>query len=121
MAYVVKSNEAKNLNLPGRISKELISSWNGSTNVSLRMVTIEAQKEKQEPRKAHYHPNSEECIYVLDGEGITITDKKKHHIHKGDAIFIPKGEKHYTVNVGKNKLSLMCFFPSENVEIISEK
>ena len=25
MAYVVKSNEAKNLNLPGRISKELIS------------------------------------------------------------------------------------------------
>ena len=48
MAYVAKSNEAKKLNLPGRISKELISSWNGSKNISLRLVTIEVQKEKQE-------------------------------------------------------------------------
>ncbi len=121
MAYVVKSNEAKNLNLPGRVSKELISSRNGSKNISLRLVTIEVQKEKQVSRKPHYHPNAEECIYVLDGEGITITDNKKHHLIKGDAIFIPKGEKHYTVNVGQKKLSLMCFFPTESVEIISEK
>ena len=121
MAYVVKSDEAKDLNLPGRISKELISSWNGSKNISLRLVTIEIQRENQETRKAHYHPNAEECIYVLDGEGITITDNKKHHLIKGDAIFIPKGEKHYTVNVGQKKLSLMCFFPTESVEIISEK
>ena len=121
MAYVAKSNEAKKLNFPGRISKELISSWNGSKNISLRLVTLEVQKEKQEVRKAHYHPNSEECIYVLDGEAITITDKKKHHLNKGDAIFISKGEKHYTVNTGKIKLSLICFFPTENVEIISKK
>ena len=117
MAYVAKSNEAKKLNFPGRISKELISSWNGSKNISLRLVTIEVQKEKQEVRKAHCHPNSD----VLDGEAITITDKKKHHLNKGDAIFISKGEKHYTVNTGKIKLSLICFFPIENVEIISEK
>ena len=55
MAYVAKSNEAKKLNFPGRISKELISSWNGSKNISLRLVTIEVQKEKQQVRKAHYH------------------------------------------------------------------
>ena len=82
---------------------------------------LQTQKEKQEVRKAHYHPNSEECIYVLDGEAITITDKKKHHLNKGDAIIISKGEKHYTVNIGKIKLSLICFFPTENVEIILEK
>ena len=96
MTYVVKSNEAKNLNLPGRISKELISSWNGSKNISLRLVTIDVQKEKQKVRAAHYHPNTEECIYVLDGEGITITEKKKYHLH----------------NYHWNSEVMLSFFPS---------
>ena len=109
MAYVAKSNEAKKLNFPGRISKELISSWNGSKNISLRLVTIEVQKEKQEVRRAHHHPNSEECIYVLDGEAIIITDKKKHHLNKGDAIFISKGEKHYTVNTVNKSQGEQCY------------
>tara|TARA_A100001011_G_C14244815_1_gene815026 strand:+ start:656 stop:1012 length:357 start_codon:yes stop_codon:yes gene_type:complete len=118
MAFVVKSKEAVNLNLPGRISKELISKKNGSKNISLRLVTIKVD-ENGEKRSPHYHPNSEECIYVLNGYGMTVTDKEKHFLNKGDAIFIPKGEKHYTLNVGKENLSLICFFPTEQVEIIT--
>ena len=118
MSFVVKSKEAINLNLPGRISKELISKKNGSKNISLRLVTIKVS-EKGQKRKPHFHPNSEECIYVLNGSGMTITDKDNHVLNKGDAVFIPKGEKHYTINVGKEDLSLICFFPTEQVEIIT--
>ena len=50
---------------------------------------------------------------------MTITDKDNHVLNKGDAVFIPKGEKHYTINVGKEDLSLICFFPTEQVEIIT--
>ena len=118
MTFVSKAENARQLNLPGRISRELIGNTENSENVSLRYVVISPAKSADKKRKAHFHPNCEECIYILSGQGITHSGGKKYKVQAGDTILITKGEHHYTENVGEKDLKLLCFFPSKNVELV---
>ena len=122
MTFVSKSHDAKQLDLPGRNSKELISNIHGSETASLRLVKISPPKPTDEKRKPHFHPNCEECIYVLSGLGRTHSGDKSYEISAGDSILISMGEPHYTENTGTADLTLLCFFPSNKVEIqVTEK
>ena len=118
MTFLSKTKNAKQLDLPGRISLELIGSDKNSENVSLRYVVINPAKPNDKKRKAHFHPNCEECIYVLSGYGVTHSGQETYNIETGDSILISKGEHHYTENLGTTDLKLLCFFPSKRVDII---
>jgi len=104
------------LDLPGRISREYVSGKNGSENVSLRLVEIQPMAEKA-PRSMHFHPNTEECIYVLEGSGITETPSGSYRLSVGDVFVVPPMEKHRTTNTGSSVLKLLCFFPTDEVKI----
>jgi quercetin dioxygenase-like cupin family protein len=51
----------------------------------------------------HRHPDQEEVIYILDGEGITRTDAGDQKIGPKSFVFIPVGTDHATLNVLKDK------------------
>ena len=116
LAFKITEKDAVLLKLPGRISREYVSGKNGSKNVSLRLVEIQPMAEKAS-RSMHFHPNTEECIYVLEGSGITETPNGSYKLSVGDVFVVPPMEKHRTINTGSSVLKLLCFFPTDEVKI----
>lgn len=115
MARVLTQEQARNLGLPGRKSLEIVSGEKGSRAVTLRLVEIAVPRPGDKPRGRHFHGDTEECIYVLAGEGRTESDSGEHGLKPGDAILIPAGEAHVTRNTGSEPLVLLCFFPVARV------
>jgi uncharacterized cupin superfamily protein len=115
MARVLTQEEAKHLGLPGRKSLEIVSGEKGSRAVTLRLVEIAVPQPGDKPRGRHFHSDTEECIYVLSGEGRTESDSGEHRLMAGDTLLIPAGEAHVTRNTGAEPLVLLCFFPTARV------
>lgn len=46
----------------------------------------------------HTHPNAEEILYVIRGEGIAISGDEEFKIGPGDLVFVPKGDLHFFKN-----------------------
>jgi uncharacterized cupin superfamily protein len=115
MARVLTQGEAKNLGLPGRKSLEIVSGEKGSRAVTLRLVEIAVPQPGDKPRGRHFHSDTEECIYVLSGEGRTESDSGDHALKAGETLLIPAGEAHVTRNTGAEPLLLLCFFPTSRV------
>lgn len=111
MARVYRPSDAKLLGLPGRRSFEIASARTGTSSVTLRRVEIPVAQSPQSGRGMHSHRDSEECIYVLQGRGITHAESGDYALEPGDVILIPAGEKHMTSNTGTQTLVLLCFFP----------
>ena len=111
MAKVFTQADAKSMGLPGRKSLELASGERGTQNVTLRLVEIPVAKPGDKPRGQHRHDGFEECIHVLEGEGVTEAGSGRFPLKAGDTIVIPPGEYHVTRNSGTAPLVLLCFFP----------
>jgi mannose-6-phosphate isomerase-like protein (cupin superfamily) len=115
MARVVTPDQARRLGLPGRTSFEIVSGQMGASNASLRLVEIPVPRPGEEPRGPHVHHGFEECMYVLSGEGRTLTASGSHPLRAGDTILVPADEPHVTRNTGSVPLLLLCFFPTADV------
>ena len=58
----------------------------------------------------HNHPDSEEILYVLSGEGdqtIVNPDEVTYRIKAGDVVYVPKGVYHATFGAGWETLRLI--------------
>ena len=61
----------------------------------------------------HNHPESEEILYVLAGEGEQMLDdggENTFPIAAGDTIYVPTGMFHSTVNTGWQPLRLLALY-----------
>ena len=114
MARLLKQGDAKRLGLPGRVSLEPVSGEIGS-RVSFRIATIAVPQPGDKARGPHLHRDFEECIYVLSGQGVMRAESGEHPVGPGDILLVAAGEKHMTVNIGKEPLVLLCFFPVADV------
>lgn len=68
---------------------------------------------KLEPGKGHErhtHPESDEILYVVRGEGEQEVDDETRDIATGDIVFIPEGVEHGTVNTGWEPLILFAVY-----------
>lgn len=110
MAFRVALGEAVDLDLPGRRSREIVSGSGGAES-TLRLVEISVPEPGSEPRPPHWHPDSEEVIHVLEGEGVTWVDGQEFPMQAGDTIRIAAGERHVTRNTGGEPLRMLCYFP----------
>lgn len=96
---------------PYRSIRELVSgSVLNAEGVTLRIVDIEPLQEGV-PRTPHAHATMEEIIFVLEGRGKIWVEGEVADIGPGDAVLIPAGLRHMTVNPGQGPLRLACFFP----------
>ena len=65
---------------------------------------------KQNP--VHYHPNCEEILYVISGEGVQSYDDRSVPLKAGMTIRIPAKVKHNLVNTGTEPLRTLVSFSS---------
>ena len=112
MVRVIRSGEAKDLNLPGRKSLDIVSARIGSEAVTLRLVEIPVPQPGDALRPMHRHGGFEECMYVLAGRGMTETEQNQSPVEAGDTILVFPGELHVTRNTGDIPLQMLCFFPT---------
>jgi len=55
----------------------------------------------------HYHRDSEEIYFLLDGGGVLEIDGESREVGAGDAILIPPGARH-TLRAGPEGVLLLC-------------
>ena len=68
---------------------------------------------KLEPGKGHErhtHPDSDEILYVIRGEGEQEVADETRDVAAGDMVFIPEGVEHGTVNTGWEPLLLLAVY-----------
>ncbi len=59
----------------------------------------------------HNHPQSEEILYVLSGEGIQMLDDgQPFPVRAGDTIYVPTAVFHSTMNTGWAPLRLLAIY-----------
>jgi mannose-6-phosphate isomerase-like protein (cupin superfamily) len=56
----------------------------------------------------HYHPQTEEIYYILEGAGQMTIDDETRQVGPGDAIAIPPGAIHTISNPGSDNLRFLC-------------
>lgn len=114
MARLLKQGEGRRLGLPGRAVLEIVSGEIDS-KITFRVVEVPVQKPGETMRGPHLHHGYEECIYVLKGEGRTLSESGELSIKAGDVVLVPPEEKHVTRNAGTEPLILLCFFPTPDI------
>jgi mannose-6-phosphate isomerase-like protein (cupin superfamily) len=60
----------------------------------------------------HYHPNCEEVLYVLSGQGTQSYDGKTVELRPGMTVCIPSGVKHNLTNTGSEPVRCLISFSS---------
>jgi quercetin dioxygenase-like cupin family protein len=99
-SVVVKENEKEFARVDWGRTKNIF----GTENVKARHLKINiTEYAAGTEHKLHRHPEQEEVIYVLDGEGITRTDAGDQRIGPGSFVFVPAGTDHATINIVKDK------------------
>ena len=119
MARRITQAEGRRLGLPGRAAVEMVSGEIGS-KLTFRVVEIPVPQPGEPLRGPHLHRGYEECIYVLKGEGRTLTESGAFDVKPGDVMLIPAHEKHVTRNTGGEPLILLCFFPTPDIVSTTE-
>jgi quercetin dioxygenase-like cupin family protein len=66
----------------------------------------------------HYHPNCEEVLHMLAGEGRHSFDDEAVELRPGSTIRIPIGVRHNLVNTGSETLTCLISFSSGTRESV---
>lgn len=68
-------------------------------------------------KPAHSHPNGEELIYVITGEGKVYVDGIIKDLREGSAVLFEKESIHMVRNSGNTEMKVVCFFaPASNLD-----
>jgi len=122
MRLISKKEINKPLTTPqGEIIFELIGKHEqsgGTSKHSLAQVTIPPGKASS----LHYHKNSEETYYILEGEGWMRIDQREFSLQPGQACLIEPAEQHQITNRGKTDLKFLAvcapaWVPEDSFEV----
>jgi oxalate decarboxylase/phosphoglucose isomerase-like protein (cupin superfamily) len=87
----------------------------GSEEFSAGVVVLEPGK----GHERHTHPDSEEILYFLSGEGEQTVADEKRTVGPGEMVFIPAGVEHSTMNRSWEPLRFLAIYgpPGPEAEI----
>jgi mannose-6-phosphate isomerase-like protein (cupin superfamily) len=68
----------------------------------------EARVAPGQSTQRHYHLQTEEIYYILQGVGRLHVGDERRDVGPGDAIAIPPGEPHFITNTGEMTLLFLC-------------
>lgn len=105
---IINTNEIEYEKLPGRdlkwiCNKELLGSQY-LTSCAVRILVGETVN------PAHAHPDGEELIYIIKGEGRVWIDGEISSFKAGAAILFPQNSIHMVQNNGKEEIEMVCFY-----------
>ncbi len=78
----------------------------GAENFAMRLFEIEPGGYTP----FHSHPWEHE-VFVLEGEGLLVGEKKEEKFRTDDVVFVPPNEKHQFKNLGDKTLKFICLIP----------
>ncbi|KON29663.1 hypothetical protein AC480_02710 [miscellaneous Crenarchaeota group archaeon SMTZ1-55] len=84
----------------------LITKEMGAANFAMRL--FEMAVDGHSPY--HSHPWEHE-VFILEGDGLVVSEDHERPFIAGDAIFIPPHEKHQFKNTGNVVVKFLCLVP----------
>lgn len=107
---VVGPDELEFRDFPGRTTSDPFRGA-GQGASTVRQVVLEHVPS----RSPHVHPHSEEIVYVVAGTGRVWLDGVFHAVGPGSWYRIPAGTPHATMADRGERMSLVCFFPHDDL------
>jgi oxalate decarboxylase/phosphoglucose isomerase-like protein (cupin superfamily) len=90
---------------------------NDSERFSAGVVNLEPGK----GHDIHTHPDSDEILYIISGEGEQTVAEDTREVGPGEMIYIPAGVEHGTINTGWETLQLLAVYaPPGPEEVLAE-
>lgn len=105
---IIHEQEAEEIQLPGRALRWLVSSDTLSAeNMSVCVIRVPAG---ETVHPAHAHPDCEEFIYVMQGQGRIMVDEEVADLQAGTCVLFPAQSIHMLQNNGGEEMKVICFF-----------
>ncbi len=113
---IISENDVPEKAMPGRFLR-----WVADKGVGLDPEFCSCCVMRVQPgetvRPAHCHPDGEELIYIIHGEGKVYIDGIIQPIKEGTAVLFEKGSIHMVRNSGSEEMKVICFFaPPSNLD-----
>ncbi len=77
---------------------------------------VEIRSGMKNPR--HLHPNSDEVLYLIEGELDHSLGDTVHHLTPGMAIHIPRGVEHDAVNTSDRTARMVVSYPTPDRQVV---
>jgi len=84
----------------------LITKEMGAPNFAMRLFEMEPKGHSP----FHSHPWEHE-VFILEGEGLVVSDEGEKKFRAGDVVFILSNEKHQLKNNGEKTAKFLCLVP----------
>ena len=105
---LINERDVEEHDLPGRYLKWLISpALTGAKHNSVCVIRVLPGRTV---KPAHSHPEGEEVIYIIKGNGRVMVDGEIHTVDEGTAVLFPVGSVHMLQNSGDVEMKVICFF-----------
>ncbi|HOV93291.1 MAG TPA: cupin domain-containing protein [Spirochaetales bacterium] len=105
---IVHESDVQEVQVPGRYLRWIADSH--SLQPEFLSSCVMRVLPGQTVKPAHAHPQGEELIYVISGEGKVCVDGEVKPLTTGTAVLFPKGSIHMVRNSGPSELKVICFF-----------
>lgn len=69
-------------------------------------AAAEVQQVQIDHAKLHYHKQTDEFYYIIDGTGTMVLDDEEIELHQGVVVYVPRGVRHKAV--GKLTVLTVC-------------
>ena len=109
--YPVKhESEVEEKKVPGRYLRWVVAKDGDGIEGECCSCCIMRVEPGQTVSPAHSHPNGEEMLYIISGEGTVYIDGTIYPFRAGSAVLFQKGKIHMVRNTGIEELKVACFF-----------
>ena len=92
--------------LPGVTKRVMVGKEEGAGNFVTRHFTLETGA----ATPWHTHDWEHE-LFILEGEGVLVSDDGEQPVRPGDAAYVPPNAEHNFRNTGDGKLCFLCVVP----------
>jgi quercetin dioxygenase-like cupin family protein len=79
-------------------------------NANLTFGHVQIEPGRKNPK--HYHPNSSEVLFLIEGELDHSVGEQVFHLTAGMSIFIPQGIEHDAQNPGSTTARMVVAYPT---------
>lgn len=95
-------------NMPGVKIRWVIDKKRGAENFAMRVFEVDPGAAT--PLHNHWY---EQEMYILEGQGVMVSDKNEHQVEPGNVLWVAPFERHQIKNTGKDTLKFICCVPQK--------